>query len=64
MSAEFNNYDKAEHARMLYRRGEISKAEAMEIMADFIEEFNEKAKSLAKKYNQKPKLFNFRAFMR
>lgn len=59
-----NSYDKAIHARNQYRLGNITKAEAMEMMDEYISEFNAKAKQIAKKYNQRPKLFNFAAFMR
>lgn len=59
-----NSYDKAIHARNLYRLGRITKAEAMELMADYVEEFNQKARELARKYGQRPKLFRFEAFCR
>ena len=59
-----SSYDKAIHARNLYRLGRISKREAMELMADYIEEFNSKARELAEKYGQRPKLFRFEAFCR
>lgn len=57
-------YDKAMHARMLYRLGEITRAEAMEMMAEYIEEFDAKARELARKYHQRPRLFKFEAFCR
>lgn len=59
-----NSYDKAIHARNLYRLGKITKAEAMELMADYIEEFNGKSRELARKYGQRPRLFRFEAFCR
>lgn len=36
----------------------------MSMMDDYISEFNAKAKEIAKKYNQKPRLFNFSSFVR
>lgn len=59
-----SSYDKAIHARNLYRLGQISKAEAMELMADYIEEFNHKARELGRKYGMRPRLFRFEAFCR
>lgn len=59
-----SNYDKALHARTLYRSGAISRAEAMAMMAGYIEEFNAKSRELAKKYGQRPRLFSFSAFCR
>lgn len=59
-----SSYDKAMHARMLYRAGRISKAEAMEMMREYIEEFDAKSRALARKYGQRPRLFSFPAFCR
>ena len=58
------NYDRAIHARNQYRIGAMSKKEAMDFMADYIEEFNTKAREIARKYGQRPKLFSFAAFVR
>lgn len=59
-----SNYDKACHARALYRAGRLSKREAMEMMASYIEEFNAKSRELARKYGVRPKLFSFASFCR
>lgn len=59
-----SSYDKAMHARYLYRLGKISRREALEMMADYIEEFDAKSRELAKKYGVRPKLFKFEAFCR
>lgn len=58
------NYDKAIHARNQYRIGAMTKAQAVEFMSDYINEFNDKAREIARKYNQRPKLFSFAAFVR
>lgn len=59
-----SNYDKACHARALYRAGHLSKREAMEMMSSYIEEFNAKSRELARKYGVRPKLFSFASFCR
>lgn len=59
-----SSYDQAIHARALYRLGKITKREALSMMADYIEEFNRKARELAVKYGVRPKLFRFEAFCR
>lgn len=58
------NYDRAIHARIQYRIGVMSKDEAMEFMAGYIEEFNAKSREIAAKYGQRPRLFSFAAFVR
>lgn len=59
-----NEYQKAVAAKAAYKRGAITKSQAMEMMADYIAEFNAKSREVAKKYNQRPKLFRFEAFVR
>lgn len=54
----------AEKARAMYRRGEISRKQAKEMMAPFEMAYNEKSKELAKKYNVKAHKFNFSAYVR
>jgi len=57
-------YNQALDGRMLYKMGRISRAEAKEMIMPYAEKFNEVSERLAKKYNQKPKRFNFNAFIR
>lgn len=59
-----SSYDKAIHARNLYRIGRITKREALDLMGEYIDEFNAKSRELARKYGVRPKLFNFEAFCR
>lgn len=54
----------AEGARVLYRAGRISRAEAMEAIGPYAEAFNKKSKELAKKYGQRPRLFQVSSFFR
>lgn len=54
----------AEMARMEYRAGHISRGEAQERITPYLDMVNTKSKELAKKYNQKPKLVNFSAYVR
>lgn len=56
--------EQAERTRFLYRTGEISKKEAKEMIKEYEDLFNAKAKEIAKKYNQKPRKFSFEAYMR
>jgi hypothetical protein len=57
-------YEKALITRKLYRTKIIDKKTALEELKEFINVFNELSLDKAKKYKQKPKLFNFSAFMR
>ena len=57
-------YIKAQEIRVLYRCGEISRDEAKKLIKPYADYFNAKSIELAKKYNQRPKKFNFNAFMR
>lgn len=54
----------AEKAKNLYKIGLITRSEAEKEIKPFIENFNEKATIIAKKYNQKPKLINFVGYVR
>ena len=51
-------------ARMKYRAGCISREEAKEQIAPYIEYVNNKSKEIAKKYNKKTKLMNFTSYIR
>jgi hypothetical protein len=55
---------KAEEGKYLYQIGKISQAEAKEMVMPYINEFNEKAKGIAKKYGRKPQVISFTKFCR
>lgn len=55
---------KAEQAKILYKRGEISYNEAIDSIKPYIDKVNIKSKELAKKYNQRPRLVKINSFMR
>lgn len=59
-----NNYDRAVHARNQYRIGAMTKAQAVDFMSGYIEDFNTKAREIARKYGQRPRLFSFASFVR
>lgn len=50
--------------RFLYLTQQITREEAKRQIKPYEEFFNAKSKELAKKYNQRPKLFSFSNFMR
>ena len=54
----------AEYYRDLYRTGKCSREIAKEEITPYLDAVNEKAKELAKKYNQKYKAVNFSSFVR
>lgn len=56
--------DRAEEGRMLYRSGHATREEAKELVMPYINHFNNYAKKLAKKYNQRPKFISFNSFCR
>lgn len=56
--------NKAFYARMLYRGGAIDQKTAKEMIDPWIKAANEKSRELAKKYNLRPRLINFAAFVR
>lgn len=56
--------DNAEKGKVLYKRGEINRSEAMEYILPYIDEFNEKSKAIAKKWNQKAKTISFATYIR
>lgn len=57
-------YRQAMEARALYNTGIITQEEARRRVRPYEMRFNEKSRELARKYQQKPKLFSFAAFMR
>lgn len=56
--------EKALRARFLYNTGQINFKEAEEMMEDFKQIFNKRSAEIAKKYNQKPKKFSVKMFIR
>ena len=54
----------AEYYRDLYRTGKCQREIAKEEITPYLDAVNEKAKELAKKYNQKYKAVNFSSFVR
>ena len=56
--------EEAKKVRYQYRTGKITREEAKNKLAKFEVLFNNKSIEIAKKYGQKPKLFNFNSFMR
>ena len=54
----------AEATRALYKAGRISHEEAKRRIGPYAEAFNEKSRELARKYNQRAKLFSFASYMR
>ncbi|MBQ6554473.1 MAG: hypothetical protein IJR45_01020 [Firmicutes bacterium] len=54
----------ADEAKVLYRLGHITRAEAEKMIAPYKEAFNKKSKEIAAKYNMRPKLFSVAAFLR
>lgn len=59
-----NLKEQAEKGKALYKTGQISRNEAVEMVAPYINAFNAKSKEIAKKYNQRAKLISFATFMR
>lgn len=58
------SYETAVLARSMYRRGEITKAEAKEMMAGYIDEYNARSQEAAARHGVRPKAFNLTAFLR
>ena len=59
-----NLKEQAEKGKALYKTGQISRNEAVEMVAPYINAFNAKSKEISKKYNQRAKLISFATFMR
>lgn len=65
MNQELNQIKKvAEEYKALYRLGEVSRDEAKKYIMPYIDAFNEKSKSIAKKYGMKPQVISFPKFIR
>ena len=55
---------KAEVARLDYKRGFITRKEASELIKPYIDAVNNKSKEIAKKYNQRPKTVSLAGYLR
>ncbi|QDX92054.1 hypothetical protein EEL30_06535 [Brevibacillus laterosporus] len=56
--------EQAEGYRVLYKTNQVSREEALEKIRPYIVAVNEKSKSIAKKYNMKPKLVTVTGYLR
>lgn len=59
-----NLREEAELAKVKLLYGEIEYAEAVEMVKPYINAVNEKSKSIANKYNQRPKLVSVKGYLR
>lgn len=65
MTVEMLNLkEQAEKGKALYRSGQISRNEAVEMVAPYINAFNAKSREIAKKYGQRAKTISFAQFVR
>lgn len=55
---------RAQKAKSLYSLKKITREQAKAEIDPYIQSFNEKSKTIAKKYNQKPKTISFTTFTR
>jgi hypothetical protein len=62
MNSQFK--DQAERAKIQYKLGQITRKEAQTQIEPFVTEYNDKAKEIAKKWNQKPRLISFASYIR
>jgi hypothetical protein len=56
--------DRADKARLLYKKNMITRAEAHAEIIPYILLYNKRSEKIAKKYNQHPKLMNFSSYVR
>lgn len=56
--------ERADIARLLYKRNIIARNEAYSIIYPYILAYNKKSKVIAKKYNVRPKKIHFASFVR
>lgn len=56
--------EQAEIAKMNYKRGQITRAEAKLEIQPYIDLFNKKSKEIAEKYNQRAKKISFSQYVR
>jgi len=54
----------AHYVREQYRAGLINRGKAKDLLEEYIEAFDKKAKDIAEKYGQRPKKFNLGEFLR
>ncbi len=56
--------DRADKARLLYKKNMITRAEANAEIMPYILAYNEKSKVIAKKYGVRPGQLNFNSYIR
>jgi meiotically up-regulated gene 157 (Mug157) protein len=56
--------NRADSARILYKQNIINRKAAEILITPYIDAFNEKSKSVAKRFNMRPKLLNFSSYIR
>jgi hypothetical protein len=56
--------DRADKARILYKKNLITREEAIAEIKPYIEACNKKSEAIAKKYKQRPKLLNVASYLR
>ena len=59
-----NLREEAELAKVKLLYGEIEYEEAVEMVKPYINAVNEKSKSIAKKYNQRPRFVSVKGYLR
>ena len=56
--------EQAESYRVLYKTNQVSREEALQKIQPYIDAVNEKSKSIAKKYNMRPKFVTVTGYLR
>jgi meiotically up-regulated gene 157 (Mug157) protein len=56
--------NRADSARILYKQNIINRKAAEILIMPYINAFNEKSTSVAKRYHMRPKLINFSSYIR
>lgn len=59
-----SEFERARHARDLYRAGAIGRETAERMMARYAREYNEKSKAIAGRHGVRPRRLSFAAFCR
>lgn len=64
MNKAVDNQEKVAEIKRKYAYGEITREEAFETIAPIVQEINDKAREIAKKYKTKPRLVNAISLLR
>lgn len=56
--------DRADAARLLYKKNLITREEAIKCIKPYVEAYNTTSKEIAKKYNMSPKKIHIASFLR